>query len=134
MHVYVFVAVGHASSCFNYRPQRSWAKVIFSQACVKNSVHGGGVCLSACWDIQTPPPQTRQTPPNQADPPRPGRHPQTRQTPPRPGRPPQEADSRTRSTSGRYASYWNAFLFLAYFCTNTKITSPRLTLTCWRLK
>ena len=22
-----------------YRPQRSWAKVIFSQACVKNSVH-----------------------------------------------------------------------------------------------
>ena len=26
----------------NYRPQRSWAKVIFSEACVKNSVHGGG--------------------------------------------------------------------------------------------
>ena len=26
-------------------------KVIFSEACVKNSVHkGGGVCLSACWD------------------------------------------------------------------------------------
>ena len=25
-----------------YRPQRSWAKVIFSEACVKNSVHGGG--------------------------------------------------------------------------------------------
>ena len=24
-----------------YRPQRSWAKVIFSEACVKNSVHGG---------------------------------------------------------------------------------------------
>ena len=47
----------------NYRPQRSWAKVIFSQACVKNSVHRGGgegVCLSACWD--TPPQE--QTPPN----------------------------------------------------------------------
>ena len=30
--------------CF-YRPQRSWAKVIFSEACVKNSVHReGGVC------------------------------------------------------------------------------------------
>ena len=28
--------------CF-YRPQRSWGKVIFSEACVKNSVHGGGV-------------------------------------------------------------------------------------------
>ena len=49
----------------------------------------------------------------------PGRPPQTRQTPPpvpQPGRPPDqadtppEADSRIRSTSGRYASYWNAFL------------------------
>ena len=28
--------------CF-YRPQRSWGKVIFSEACVKNSVHGGVV-------------------------------------------------------------------------------------------
>ena len=25
-----------------YRPQRSWGKVIFSEACVKNSVHRGG--------------------------------------------------------------------------------------------
>ena len=25
-----------------YRPQRSWGKVIFSEACVNNSVHGGG--------------------------------------------------------------------------------------------
>ena len=24
-----------------YRPQRSWGKVIFSEACVKNSVHRG---------------------------------------------------------------------------------------------
>ena len=60
-----------------YWPQRSWAKVIFSQACVKNSVHTGGegVCLSACWDTpprKQPPPQTRQTHP----PP-----PWTRQTP-----------------------------------------------------
>ena len=85
---------------------------------------------------QTPPrdqadPQTRQTPPDQADPPRtrqttppwdqadtppgPGRHPpRTRQTPPPgPGRhPPGEADSSIRSTSGQYASYWNAFLLL----------------------
>ena len=28
--------------CYLYRPQRSWAKVIFSEACVKNSVHRGG--------------------------------------------------------------------------------------------
>ena len=128
-------------------PQLSWAKVVFSQACVKNSVHGGeGVCLSACWD--TPPgpgrssgtrppkeqtPQTRQTPPpDQADTPGadtapweqtplpvvadtplgadpPGsRPPQTRQTP-------READCSIRSTSGRYASYWNAFLFFNIF-------------------
>ena len=25
----------------NYHPQRSWGKVIFSETCVKNSVHGG---------------------------------------------------------------------------------------------
>ena len=33
-----------------YQLQRSWAKVIFSQACVKNSVHrgGGGGCLPQC--------------------------------------------------------------------------------------
>ena len=34
---------------YYYRPQRSWGKVIFSVACVKNSVHGG-VCPIACWD------------------------------------------------------------------------------------
>ena len=73
----------------NYRPQRSWAKVIFSQACVKNSVHRGGglvgVCLSACWD--TPPDQA--PPRDQADPPLDGGTPPgwrtppgTRQTPP----------------------------------------------------
>ena len=26
----------------NYYPQRSWGKVIFSEVCVKNSVHRGG--------------------------------------------------------------------------------------------
>ena len=86
------------------------------------------------------PPQTRQTPlpwqgepPGPGRPPRPGRHPWQGETPrnqadtppdqadpPRPGRPP----PRTRQTpweedcsiqsimSGRYASYWNAFLLL----------------------
>ena len=60
-----------------YRPQRSWGKVIFSEACVKNSVHRGEASgqtppeqiplgSSACWEI--------------------------------------------RATSGRYASYWNAYL------------------------
>ena len=81
-----------------YRPQRSWARVIFSQACVKNSVHRGGegVCLSACWD----------TPPGPGRPPREQTHhpsPQTRQTPPpgadTPPLPPGQADPpRTRQT------------------------------------
>ena len=32
---------------YHYRPQRSWGKVIFSEACVNNSVHGGGACVVA---------------------------------------------------------------------------------------
>ena len=37
-----------SSECY-YRPQRSCGKVMFSQVCVKNSVHGGwGVCVPAC--------------------------------------------------------------------------------------
>ena len=91
-----------------YRPQRSWAKVIFSQACVKNSVHGGGegVCLSACWDTHTPP-SGADTPPG-ADPLPRSRHHPPEQTPPR------QADCSIRSMSGRYASYWNAFLFILF--------------------
>ena len=98
------------------------------------SVHAG---------MPYPPPQIRQTPPDQADTP-----PGTRQTPPGPGRPPQgpgrppqdqadtplgpgrpppprEADSSIWSTSGRYASYWNAFLFGTCFygpCSTSKIS------------
>ena len=48
-----------------YRPQRSWGKVIFSQACV--ILFTGGVCLSACWD--TPSPPTRRPPPGPGTPP-----------------------------------------------------------------
>ena len=104
-----------------YRPQRSWAKVILSQACV--CPQGGGVSASVHAGIY---PRTRQTPREQAPPPGPGRPtleqappgsrhpppradhpplPQTRRTPP-----PREADFSIRSTSGRYASYWNASL------------------------
>ena len=123
----------------NYRPQRSWAKVIFSQACVKNSVHGGVSASVHAWIYPpgTRPPQTRapprtrhppdQTPPDQT-PPRPDPPDQTppeqtppdqkpqvldtppEQTPPSGTRPPLEADCSIQSTSGRYASYWNAFL------------------------
>ena len=73
-----------------YRAQRSWAKVIFSQASVCPQ---GGFCLSACWDIprldQTSPDQTPHPP--GADTPwtRPpqSRHPPD-QTPPREQTPP----------------------------------------------
>ena len=84
--------------CTCYRPQRSCGQGnVFTGVCL--STRGEGVCLSACWDAR---PSL-----DHADPPRPGRHPpRTRQTPPR------EADSSIRSMSGRYASYWNAFLYL----------------------
>ena len=36
----MFINTWHV--CNIYRPQRSWGKVIFSEACVNNSVHGGG--------------------------------------------------------------------------------------------
>ena len=53
--------------CFLLLPPANevWGKVIFSEACVKKSVHGG-VCLSACWDT-TPRPGTH-TPQDQAPP------------------------------------------------------------------
>ena len=44
--------------CHCYRPQRSCGKVIFSEACVKNSVHGGGVSASVHAGIHRPPEQT----------------------------------------------------------------------------
>ena len=67
---------------YYYRPQRSWSKVIFSQASV--ILFTGGVCLSACWDTiphQAPPdqapPRTRHPPPHLGPVPPPG----TRQAP-----------------------------------------------------
>ena len=60
-----------------YRPQRSWATVMFLQASVILST-GRGVCLSACWDTT---PTTAHSP--RAGTPNPGtRSPGTRHTPP----------------------------------------------------
>ena len=136
------------TSWYFYRPQRSWAKVMFLQACVCPQ-GGRGVCLSACWDTPRPdtlqpgtpldqaPPQTRHkpiprtrhhpppgpgtpsprtsAPPGQGTPPGPG-PPGADTPPPGPGTPPpREADCSIRLTSGRYASYWNAFLLLRHF-------------------
>ena len=79
-----------------YRPQRSWAKVIFSQVCLSTG-GGRGVILSACWDPpgsrhppeQTPPeadPPEADTPPG-ADTPPPGADTPPDQTPPGPDTP-----------------------------------------------
>ena len=38
---------GDLNYVLHYHPQRSWGKVIFSEACVNNSVHGGGACVVA---------------------------------------------------------------------------------------
>ena len=97
-----------------YRPQRSWGKVIFSEACVKNSVRLGGgvewVWPIACWD--TPPDLRQASPRDQASPgPEAGTPPGTRH-PPRPGTPQRSACWEIRATSGRYASYWNINLVL----------------------
>ena len=103
-----------------YRPQRSWAKVMFLQASVILSTGGGAASVHAGMPAPPPrdqrPPLTRQTPPGpETHPPGPGRHPPWDQgpaPPPGPETPPREADASIRSMSGRYASYWNAFLFI----------------------
>ena len=76
---------------------------VFTGVC--DSVHRGG---SASVHAGIPLPPSRNPP--RADPPGPGRPPRSRQTPPHST--PPEADCSIRSTSGRYASYWNAFLLL----------------------
>ena len=52
-----------------------------------------------------------QTPPRSRHPPD---QPPQNQTPPQTRHPPRKADCSIRLTSGRYASYWNAFLFTRY--------------------
>ena len=95
-----------------------WGKVIFSEACVKNSVYGG----RSTWAgtprdrVGTPPrPDSYSPRPGRYTPLLPGRYPLgtrqvhspgTRQVP----RPPSSTCWEIRATSGRYTSYWNAFL------------------------
>ena len=79
-------------------------------------------------------PPKKQTPPMKQIPPR-SRHPPKNQTPPqkqtppeadtppRTRHPPHEADIGARSMSGRYASYWNAFLLLVMFVVTKLVVS-----------
>ena len=111
-----------------YRPQQSWGKVIFSVACVKNSVHKGGGSTWAGTPRQVHPsagtpqagtPPGRYTP--QAGTPL-GRYTPDRYTPwagnlpGLPGRHPPLSSAcwEIWAASGRYASYWNAFLVVHY--------------------
>ena len=71
IHVVIILQV---SKRIHYRLQRSWGKVIFSQAYVILFTGGLGVCLSACWDTTpssqgSPRWQGRPPPPGKADPP-----------------------------------------------------------------
>ena len=93
------------------RPQRSCGQgYVFTRVC--DSVHRG-VCFGACWDTTpweggTPSPQEETPPGKEASP---GGNPPGRRHPhPSPQRRPPAYG--IRSMSGRYASYWNAFLFL----------------------
>ena len=107
------------------------AKVIFLHLSV--ILFTGGVSTRENPPCQKEPPRTSQTPPGadttppaQTDLPTPGsRHPprSRHHPPPGPGRPPPEADFSLRSTSGRYASYWNAFLFVQ--CNESNIRARR---------
>ena len=83
------------ATCCGYLPPANevWGKVIFSQVCVKNSVHGG-VYLGRYPPHQVHPPGPG-TPPWASTPPRPGTspdqvHPPGPGTPPRPGSPPEQ--------------------------------------------
>ena len=109
-----------------YRPQTKFAKVMFSQVSVCPQ---GGVPPGQVHPLGRYTPQGRDTPwagtpPRQVHPP--GRYTPLAGTPPRqvqpPGRypwqvhppgqvhPPTTVHAGIRSTSGRYASHWNAFL------------------------
>ena len=100
--------------CHFYRPQRSCGQGnVFTGVC--DSVHRGRVSASVHVGIPHSPgsrhPPLEQTPPWEQTPPQ-SRHNPLEQTPPwEQTPPPQEAGSGIRSISGRYASYWNAFLF-----------------------
>ena len=108
------------------------AKVMFLQVCV--CPQGGG-CLPQCmlgchsppWMMNPPErePPRMENPPDGEPPPPDGEPPGWRppqmenpprwRTPPWMEKPPREADSSIWSTSGQYASYWNAFLYVKVF-------------------
>ena len=109
-----------------YRPQRSCGQgYVFTRVCDSVNRGEGGLWRTPPGPGRHPPGPGRHPPGPGTPPPGPGRHPPNQahpraQPPPRgPGRPPppppREEDCSIRSMSGRYASYWNAFLFTFQF-------------------
>ena len=94
-----------------YRPQRSWGKVIFSQASVFGQ-RGGGVVPGQVHPPVQVHPQDHVHLPNQVHPPDQVHTPWTRYTPR------SIACREIRAKSRRYACYWNAFLFILPFVVN----------------
>ena len=94
-----------------YRPQRSWGKVIFSQACV--ILFTGGGCMLGCpKGADTP--GSRHSPREQKPPPW-EQTPLLEQTPPGSRYPLGSRHPPSTEHAGRYASYWNANLFTLSF-------------------
>ena len=108
----------HCNVCKNpcYRPKRSFGQgYVFTGVC--DSVHRGGLARRPPGWMENPSQAGRRTPPaGWRTPPAGWRAPPRLDGEPPPGwmeNPPRlEGDSGIRSTIGRYASYWNAFLFI----------------------
>ena len=77
-----------------------WGKVIFSEACVKKAVHRGGGLPQCMLGYQTP----------------------------REEAPPEQSMLEVWSTSGQYASYWNAILLSLSFVLQSSFTLTLLLL------
>ena len=126
LSVPILVALNQISDI--YRPQTKFVKVIFLHLSVSHSVQGGGEgCLSHCMlgyipgqvqPQQVHPPPSRY-PPGQVH--RPGQvhplqvHPPAGTSPYNQVHPLCTVHAGIRSTSGRYASHWNAILFIIPF-------------------
>ena len=114
-----------------YRPQRSWAKVMFLQASV--ILLTGGVCLSACWDTHLPradTPLRADTPkadtPPRADTPRKQTHPLGADTPPRADTPlPKQTPAYSQRAAGTHPTGMHSCYRIAYeVCMNFKQSIP----------
>ena len=110
-----------------YRPQRSWAKVMFLQASVILSTGEGGVYLSGCWDTTSPEqtPPWEQTPHLGADTP-PGADTPGTDTPGTDTPPHKETPAYGQRTAGTHPTGMHSCLFKFW---RTKVLFVRLLIT-----